>query len=238
MGRVPDAAGGAHGPHAAASHRLLTLRCSSSRYTQVMYNVDAWSAQLETRIANGSLLLNRPTNLGRPGGSQEEAFARALARLEADLKYHREIFVEPTSKVTLARSPLHHTPLLPLLTPHPTTRFPQVILARIERLALPNELAPRGIQLLTNCGGLLAVLLGCIDAMATACASQKLKPMRQAAAERVLKHAEKVRTIVKAMDGSECVRVADEQRAALEETVARVAPLAPTEADYDSDDYA
>ena len=56
--------------------------------------------------------------------------------------------------------------------------------------------------------------------------------------ERVLKHAEKVRTIVKAMDGSECVRVADEQRAALEETVARVAPLAPTEADYDSDDYA
>ena len=65
-----------------------------------MYNVDAWSAQLETRIANGSLLLNRPTNLGRPGGSQEEAFARALARLEADLKYHREIFVEPTSKVT------------------------------------------------------------------------------------------------------------------------------------------
>ena len=70
-----------------------------------MYNVDAWSAQLETRIANGSLLLNRPTNLGRPGGSQEEAFARALARLEADLKYHREIFVEPTSKVTyLARS--------------------------------------------------------------------------------------------------------------------------------------
>ena len=49
---------------------------------------------------------------------------------------------------------------------------------------------------------------------------------RQAAAERVLKHAEKVRAIVKAMDGSECVRVADEQRAALEETVARVAPLA------------
>ena len=39
-------------------------------------------------------------------------------------------------------------------------------------------------------------------------------------------------------NGSECVRVADEQRAALEETVARVAPLAPTEADYDSDDYA
>ena len=113
-----------------------------------------------------------------------------------------------------------------------------MILARIERLALPNELAPRGIQLLTNCGGLLAVLLGCIDVMATACASQKLKPMRQAAAERVLKHAEKVRAIVKAMDGSECVRVADEQRAALEETVARVAPLAPTEADYDSDDYA
>ena len=113
-----------------------------------------------------------------------------------------------------------------------------MILARIERLSLPNELAPRGIQLLQNCGGLLAVLLGCIDAMATACASQKLKPMRQAAAERVLKHAEKVRAIVKAMDGSECVRVADEQRAALEETVARVAPLAPTEADYDSDDYA
>jgi len=47
-----------------------------------------------------------------------------------------------------------------------------------------------------------------------------------------------VRAIVKAMDSSECVRVADEQRAALEETVARVAPLAPTEADYDSDDYA
>ena len=94
---------------------------------------------------------------------------------------------------------------------------PQVILARIEQ-ALPNELR-RAASLLQNCGGLLAVLLGCIDAMATACASQKLKPMRQAAAERVLKHAEKVRTIVKAMDGSECVRVADEQRAALEETV-------------------
>ena len=73
-----------------------------------MYNVDAWSAQLETRIANGGLLLNRPTNLGRPGGSQEEAFARALARLEADLKYHREIFVEPTSKVLLAN--LTHRP--------------------------------------------------------------------------------------------------------------------------------
>ena len=237
MGRVPDAAGGG------TAHMPPPLTASSrtappARYTQVMYNVDAWSAQLETRIANGSLLLNRPTNLGRPGGSQEEAFARALARLEADLKYHREIFVEPTSKVALARSHPHHTPLLPLLTPHPTTRVPQVILARIERLALPNELAPRGIQLLTNCGGLLAVLLGCIDAMATACASQKLKPMRQAAAERVLKHAEKVRAIVKAMDGSECVRVAGEQRAALEETVARVAPLAPTEADYDSDDYA
>ena len=86
-----------------------------------MYNVDAWSAQLETRIANGSLLLNRPTNLGRPGGSQEEAFARALARLEADLKYHREIFVEPTSKVSLARSdpaprtaaPTSHPPSYP-----------------------------------------------------------------------------------------------------------------------------
>ena len=88
-----------------------------------MYNVDAWSAQLETRIANGSLLLNRPTNLGRPGGSQEEAFARALARLEADLKYHREIFVEPTSKVTyLARSdPAPHTAAP---TSHPTSYPP------------------------------------------------------------------------------------------------------------------
>ena len=75
-----------------------------------LHGVPAWSAQLETRIANGSLLLNRPTNLGRPGGSQEEAFARALARLEADLKYHREIFVEPTSKVILARSHPQTTP--------------------------------------------------------------------------------------------------------------------------------
>ena len=101
MGRVPDAARAAHTrPTPPPLTPLLTHRSSSSRSTQVMYNVDAWSAQLETRIANGSLLLNRPTNLGRPGGSQEEAFARALARLEADLKYHREIFVEPTSKVT------------------------------------------------------------------------------------------------------------------------------------------
>ena len=88
-----------------------------------MYNVDAWSAQLETRIANGSLLLNRPTNLGRPGGSQEEAFARALARLEADLKYHREIFVEPTSKVTyLARS--DPAPRTAAPTSHPTSYPP------------------------------------------------------------------------------------------------------------------
>ena len=94
MGRAPDAADSqrtAHMPHPPHAPLLLLP-------PQVMYNVDAWSAQLETRIANGSLLLNRPTNLGRPGGSQEEAFARALARLEADLKYHREIFVEPTSR--------------------------------------------------------------------------------------------------------------------------------------------
>ncbi len=102
MGRVPDAARAAHTAHMPPPLTASSRIAPPARYTQVMYNVDAWSAQLETRIANGSLLLNRPTNLGRPGGSQEEAFARALARLEADLKYHREIFVEPTSKVSLA----------------------------------------------------------------------------------------------------------------------------------------
>ena len=80
MGRVPDAAAAsAHGPPMLASPPPHA-RSSSSRHTQVMYNVDAWSAQLETRIANGSLLLNRPTNLGRPGGSQEEAGSRARSR--------------------------------------------------------------------------------------------------------------------------------------------------------------
>ena len=114
MGRVPDAARAAHTAHMPPPPHAPLLLLPP----QVMYNVDAWSAQLETRIANGSLLLNRPTNLGRPGGSQEEAFARALARLEADLKYHREIFVEPTSKVALARSdPAPHTAAP---TSHPT----------------------------------------------------------------------------------------------------------------------
>ena len=72
--------------------------------------------------------------------------------------------------------------------------------------------------------------------MATACASQKLKPMRQAAAS-VLKHAEKVRTIVKVMDAPSA-SASPTSSAPPRETVARVAPLAPTEADYDSDDYA
>ena len=125
MGRVPDAADSQR--TRPTCRILLTNRSSSSRHTQVMYNVDAWSAQLETRIANGSLLLNRPTNLGRPGGSQEEAFARALARLEADLKYHREIFVEPTSKVTyLARSdPAPRTASCFPFAPHPTAPLPR-----------------------------------------------------------------------------------------------------------------
>ena len=121
MGRVPDAARTASARPTPPPHAAPHTAPPPSRYTQVMYNVDAWSAQLETRIANGSLLLNRPTNLGRPGGSQEEAFARALARLEADLKYHREIFVEPTSKVILAS--LTHRPHHLL----PASRLPHIL---------------------------------------------------------------------------------------------------------------
>ena len=127
MGRVPDAARATHTAHMPPPLTASSRTVPPARYTQVMYNVDAWSAQLETRIANGSLLLNRPTNLGRPGGSQEEAFARALARLEADLKYHREIFVEPTSKVTyLARSdPAPRTASCFPFAPHPTAPLPR-----------------------------------------------------------------------------------------------------------------
>ena len=222
MGRAPDAADSQR--TRPTCRILLTHRSSSSRHCDVQRRRVVGAA----RDAHRQRLL-QPADPSAARAARRRRRSRARSRDWRPISSHREIFVEPTSKDP---NDLTHIHTRFPFAPHPTTRFSTGDLARIERLALPNELR-RGIQLLQNCG-------------CSPCSSAASRRWRRRAPRRPGRCARRRPSASSSTprrcnhregDGRpECVRVADEQRAA--ESVARVAPLAPTEADYDSDDYA
>lgn len=65
---------------------------------EVMYNVDAWTSQLASRINSAQLLLEV-----RHAMPHEELLQKALRRVEEDLRYHTELMDDPSSQFILSR---------------------------------------------------------------------------------------------------------------------------------------
>ena len=80
------------------SEEELDLAEESQKRMEVMYNVDAWSIQLDGRIKAGLLLLKGLENV-----PHEDVLQRVLRRLEEDLRYHAELLEDPTSRLILQR---------------------------------------------------------------------------------------------------------------------------------------
>ncbi|KAL3916887.1 MAG: hypothetical protein SGPRY_006630 [Prymnesium sp.] len=65
---------------------------------EVMYNVDAWTSQLASRINSAQLLLEVGHAI-----PHEELLQKALRRVEEDLRYHTELMDDPSSQFILSR---------------------------------------------------------------------------------------------------------------------------------------
>ena len=176
----------------------------------VMYNVDTWSTQLSSRLAGGALLLEAEAAEGHKRTNPEELVARAVKALEADARYHHEIFAEPTSRL---------------------------VLSRIEQLGLPHVLHELGARLLAHLGELVALATRALGAMAAAAEQHKLKAMRNAAATRAVTSVESVQKALPAL-AERGVAAAAEQREPIEKLLERLKPLLPVEtADSDDEEY-
>ena len=131
---------------------------------------------------------------------------RAMRRLEDDARYHESLFSDPSFAV---------------------------IRSEIDNYCVPNDLSQLGTSLIEQCAALPPLAIGCLRAMATACAAQRIKAMRVAAAERVRAHVDRVS---RTLDGvGRTVAVSAESRAEIAEIVAEVSELAPTPSATDAD---
>ena len=64
----------------------------------MLYNVDTWSMQLSSRLRSGALLLEAEAAEGtHQKTSPDELVRRALKAIDADTRYHREVFAEAAS---------------------------------------------------------------------------------------------------------------------------------------------
>ena len=80
------------------SEEELDLAEEAQKRMELMYNVDAWSTQLVVRVGSGQLLLTSGVE-----GTREDVLTRVLKRIEEDMKYHAELFADPTSALILSR---------------------------------------------------------------------------------------------------------------------------------------
>ena len=192
------------------SEEELDAAEEAQKRMELMYNVDAWSTQLVVRVGSGQLLLTAGIE-----GTREDVLNRVLKRMEEDVRYHSELFDEPTSAL---------------------------ILTRIETMGLPNTIRALGNTLLDHCAELLRLAVSTLNGMVAGVVEQKMKAVRAVAAQKVVMCIERVRatlgplrsTFVRARH--ELGDLLDQLLALLEECSAKVTPHLPQAQDDSSDD--
>ena len=178
---------------------------------ELMYNVDAWSTQLVVRVGSGQLLLSSGIE-----GTKEDIMDRTLRRIDEDMRYHSELFDEPTSAL---------------------------ILSRIETMGLPNTLRALGSTLLDHCSELLRLSMTTLGAMVAGVVEQRMKAVRAVAAQKVLQSIERSRGTLVPLRAAfvrarpELGELLDELLTLLEDCTAKVTPHLPQDAEESDDDY-
>ena len=178
---------------------------------ELMYNVDAWSTQLVVRVGSGQLLLTSGVE-----GTREDVLTRVLKRIEEDMKYHTELFDDPTSAL---------------------------ILSRIEQMGLPNSLRPLGAQLLDHTAELLELMMTTLRGMTQGVIEQRMKAVRAVAAQKTIAIVERIRLSIVPLrtpivrSRAELGEVCDALITLLDETNAAVTPHLPKVVEDDDDDY-
>lgn len=80
------------------SEEELDLAEEAQGRMEVLYNVDIWSAQLTSRLRSGALLLEAAAAEGtHQKTSHHDLVWRALRAIDADSRYHKEVFSETAS---------------------------------------------------------------------------------------------------------------------------------------------
>jgi len=142
----------------------------------------------------------------------ETLLERACKRLDDDMRYHSSLFADAASAKTLSE---------------------------IDAFGLPHDLHRLGGELLTNCDGLLPLVVSALQAMLATCEQQRLKALRTASALKVKEALARVRALARAYAGRKGTALPAEVSSVLEEVVETLAPMvADAEAPYsDDDDY-
>ena len=141
---------------------------------------------------------------------------RTLRRIDEDMRYHSELFDEPTSAL---------------------------ILSRIETMGLPNTLRALGSTLLDHCSELLRLSMTTLGAMVAGVVEQRMKAVRAVAAQKVLQSIERSRGTLVPLRAAfvrarpELGELLDELLTLLEDCTAKVTPHLPQDAEESDDDY-
>lgn len=80
------------------SEEELDLAEEAQKRMEVMYNIDAWTMQLASRIRSADLLIDNGQTM-----SHDEVVQKALRRLEEDMHYHAELMDDSTSRLIRER---------------------------------------------------------------------------------------------------------------------------------------
>ena len=182
------------------SEEELDLAEEAQKRMELMYNVDAWSTQLVVRVGSGQLLLTSGVE-----GTREDVLTRVLKRIEEDMKYHTELFDDPTSAL---------------------------ILSRIEQMGLPNSLRPLGAQLLDHTAELLELMMTTLRGMSQGVIEQRMKAVRAVAAQKTIAIVERIRLSIATSHADRAParrawEVCDALITLLDETNAAVTPHLP-----------
>jgi len=189
----------------------LDVAEQAQKRMELMYNVDAWSTQLVVRVSSGQLLLTSGIE-----GTREDVLSRVLKRLEEDVRYHSELFDEPTSRL---------------------------ILSRIDEMGLPHSLLALDAQLLDNIAELLVLAMATLRGMVSGCVEQRMKAVRAVAAQKATQALERVRLAVTPMRKAfaqartQLGELIDQLLGLLDELSAAVTPHLPVQEDDSDEDY-
>jgi hypothetical protein len=190
----------------------LDVAEAAQKRMELMYNVDAWSTQLVVRVGSGQLLLTTGIE-----GTREDVLTRVLRRIDDDMRYHAELFDEPTS---------------------------QLILTRIERMGLPNTLRALGDQMLDQSEALLSLAMSTLRGMVSGVVEQRMKAVRAVAAEKTLHLIERMRATLLPLRSTimaarqQLGQTLDQLLSMLDECNAQVTPHLPQpDLEDDDDDY-
>ena len=193
------------------SDEELDIAEAAQKRMELMYNVDAWSTQLVVRVSSGQLLLTSGIE-----GTREDVLTRVLKRLDEDMRYHSELFDEPTSRL---------------------------IMSRINEMGLPHSLHALDAQLLDNVAELLVLGMALLRGMSSGCIEQRMKAVRSVAAQKAVQSIEKVRTTVTPMRKAfvqartQLGELLDQLLELLDQVNAAVTPHLPVQAEDSDEDY-